>query len=344
MQLEELLNQYNYEFPDELIANSPASPRDSAHLLVFNRQTEQTQFDTFKNLAQYLPKNSVLVLNETKVIPARFYATKPSGGKVELLYLNNDGECISVLSKKPLEINSELQTEDGNIFTVTEKLEKGYSLKPNFTIPEFLNWLENYGETPTPPYIKNIPLSKNKLKEEYQTVFAKTPGSSAAPTASLHFTEELLKNLEQQGIIIEKILLHVGLGTFAPLTEKQIENKKLHEEYFEIPADTAQRLNTYKKENRPIIAVGTTVVRTLESASSKPDELTNLNGQTSLFIQEGYNFKFINGIITNFHVPKSSLLMLVSAFAGREKTLDLYKQAINKKYRLFSFGDGMLIL
>ncbi len=344
MQLEELLNQYNYEFPDELIANSPASPRDSAHLLVFNRQTEQTQFDTFKNLAQYLPKNSVLVLNETKVIPARFYATKPSGGKVELLYLNNDGECISVLSKKPLEINSELQTEDGNIFTVTEKLEKGYSLKPNFTIPEFLNWLENYGETPTPPYIKNIPLSKNKLKEEYQTVFAKTPGSSAAPTASLHFTEELLKNLEQEGIIIEKILLHVGLGTFAPLTEKQIENKKLHEEYFEIPADTAQRLNTYKKENRPIIAVGTTVVRTLESASSKPDELTNLNGQTSLFIQEGYNFKFINGIITNFHVPKSSLLMLVSAFAGREKTLDLYKQAINKKYRLFSFGDGMLIL
>lgn len=344
MQLEELLNQYNYEFPDELIANSPASPRDSAHLLVFNRQTEQTQFDTFKNLAQYLPKNSVLVLNETKVIPARFYATKPSGGKVELLYLNNDGECISVLSKKPLEINSELQTEDGNIFTVTEKLEKGYSLKPNFTIPEFLNWLDNYGETPTPPYIKNIPLSKNKLKEEYQTVFAKTPGSSAAPTASLHFTEELLKNLEQEGIIIEKILLHVGLGTFAPLTEKQIENKKLHEEYFEIPADTAQRLNTYKKENRPIIAVGTTVVRTLESASSKPDELTNLNGQTSLFIQEGYNFKFINGIITNFHVPKSSLLMLVSAFAGREKTLDLYKQAINKKYRLFSFGDGMLIL
>ncbi len=344
MLLEELLNQYDYKFPEELIANSPASPRDSARLLVFNRKTEHTEFDIFKNLAQYLPKNSILVLNETKVIPARFYVTKPSGGKVELLYLNNDGECISVLSKKPLEINSELQTEDGNIFTVTEKLEKGYSLKPNFTIPEFINWLENYGETPTPPYIKNIPLSKNKLKEEYQTVFAKTPGSSAAPTASLHFTEELLKNLEQQGIIIEKILLHVGLGTFAPLTEKQIENKKLHEEYFEIPAHTAEKLNTYKRENRPIIAVGTTVVRTLESASTNTGELTNLNGQTSLFIQEGYNFKFINGIITNFHVPKSSLLMLVSAFAGREKTLELYKQAINKKYRLFSFGDGMLIL
>ena len=341
--LEQLLDQYDYEFPEELIANAPANSRDSARLLVYDRNEKKPRDDVFQNILEYLPKNSVLVLNETKVIPARFYAQKSSGGKVEMLYITHTQNNFHALSKKPL-AQGDVLTAPSLELRVIKKLDKGYEFKPSISIPEFLHWLEEHGETPIPPYIKNVPLSKEKLKAEYQTVFAKTPGSSAAPTASLHFTEELLEKIQSYGIPVEKVVLHVGLGTFAPLTEKHITEGKLHHEYYEIPEEVARRLEKYKKEGRAIIAVGTTVVRTLESASDEHGNFVNLAGNTTLFIQEPYTFKFVNGIITNFHVPRSSLLMLVSAFVGREKTLELYRQAVQKKYRLFSFGDGMLLL
>lgn len=337
------LNSFNYIYPENLVAQAPVSPRDSAKLLIYNRSTRQIIQTQFKHLPKYLPKSSVLVFNETQVIPARFFVSKPTGGKVELLYLNHTPSHFTALANKPLKPGTTL-THSSLQFIVIKKLTKGYSFQVNLSMPQFLIWLQTHGLTPIPPYIKNTPLSEKKLQKEYQSIFAKHPGSSAAPTASLHFTQRLTNQLLAQGHKIEKITLHVGLGTFAPLTEENLNTQKLHSEFYEISAPTAKRLNRFKLQGIPIIAVGTTVVRTLESASNPKGLLTRLTGHTSLFIQEDYQFKFINNLITNFHVPQSSLLMLVSALTGRQQLLKLYEHAIQNKYRLFSFGDGMLIL
>jgi S-adenosylmethionine:tRNA ribosyltransferase-isomerase len=232
----------------------------------------------------------------------------------------------------------------GCTLTVLEKTTKGYLLKPNFPITQIYDILEKHGTTPIPPYIKNPNLEEQKLREDYQTIFAKHQGSVAAPTASLHFSEKLIEKIKSAGIQIEYVTLHVGLGTFAPLTEDHIKSGNLHEEWYEVSTDTAERLNQAKEQGKIIIPVGTTSTRTLESASDENHKLKKLTGTTTLFIQENYQFKFADSIITNFHVPKSSLLMLVSAFATRKKLLEIYKTAITKNYKLFSFGDGMLIL
>lgn len=415
-----LIAQYDYQLPEELIAQEPAEPRDSAKLLVYNKETNKTDFDTFANLAKYLPEKAVLVFNQTKVLPARLLAKKPTGGTVELFYVKTIGDCIEVMANKLLVAGSTLEVENPHLtspwstrgrndktsssifkegggwvgdtptFTVISKVDRYYHLKPSFPVEQIFSVLEQYGKTPIPPYIKHTPLSENELRQKYQTVFAKEKGSVAAPTASLHFTNELMEKIKAAGHDIKFVTLHVNLGTFAPLTETHVKENKLHEEWYSIDEETTAFLDKAKQAGRPIIAVGTTVVRTLESSSCHsrvggdfsspnvkgriPDRvgddkyysssgakrsrevggsqdqssrqartITKLSGATDLFIHEGYQFQFITGMITNFHVPKSSLLMLVAAFIGRKKLFELYDQAIERRFRFFSFGDGMLI-
>lgn len=337
-----IIDGYNYEFPQELIAQKPAHPRDSAKLLVYDRKTKAVSFDIFRNIGKYLPKSTVLVLNETKVLPARFEVTKVTGGKIKLLYLNGDNNVFSALSPRKLHPGEVLKFRSNEI-TVTKVLEEGYRFKAINKSFDIKKELEKYGDTPLPPYIKNSPLTKSEIKKEYQTVFAKKYGSVAAPTASLHFTKKLLESLKKQGIKEEKVTLHVGLGTFATVTEENIKESKLHSEYYEINKGIADKLILAKKHGSAIIPVGTTALRTLESAF-EGGKFKKLSGDTDIFIKEGDKLKFADGLITNFHVPKSSLIMLVSALIGREKTLELYGLAIKNKFRLFSFGDAMLIL
>ena len=340
---EKLLNRYDYQIPPALIAQKPALPRDSAKLLVYNKNSGVTRFSTFAHIAEYLPKNSVLVLNETKVIPARLAVKKETGGKAEILYIRTVGELIEVMADRKLAVGSKLTLAPKINFTVVGQKEKYYHLKSSFPLSRLLGVLNRYGQMPLPPYIKHSPLSRNDLKEKYQSVFARKAGSIAAPTASLHFTQRLLRKIEKSGVKIRFVTLHVNLGTFAPLTEENMKTGRLHEEYYEIDKKTADFLNRQKKKVAPIIAVGTTTVRALASAADKNTRLSKLSGATDLFIREGYRFKFADGIVTNFHVPKSSLLMLVASFTGREKLLEFYREAIKKKFKFFSFGDGMLI-
>ena len=349
--LEKTLKKYDYLVPPNLIAQKPAHPRDSAKLLIYTKpkifshsaECENIAFDTFINISKYLPKNSVLVFNDTKVLPARLILKKQTGGRVRILYTETKNGLMEVMADRKLNIGSKLILTPKIYFSVKNRSEKYYYLKPSFPISRLFSVLDKFGKTPIPPYIKHSPLSESKLRQEYQAIFAKQKGSVAAPTASLHFTKRLLKKLKASGVAVEFITLHVGLGTFAPLTEKNLKTGKLHGEFYSISPATAKRLNRYKKEGRPIIAVGTTSARTLESAANNKSQITNLKSETKLFIQEGYEFKFIDGIVTNFHIPKSSLLMLVSALVGRKKLSDLYKKAISNKFRFFSFGDGMLI-
>src|SRR3989344_3106745 len=338
------LQDYNYIFPKELIAQKPAHPRDSARLLVYNRRKNKVLYDRFINLAEYLPENAVLVFNQTKVVPARVRVRKATGGKAEILYLGKADNYIQILADRKLEIGSELFIKNKAVFRVQRQETKYYFLECLFPIAKIYSFLEKNGEAPLPPYIKHSPLSQSKLKQEYQTIFAKQQGSVAAPTASLHFSKRLLRKLKAAGIKTEFITLHVGLGTFAPVTEENLKKGILHTEWYEIPRRTLVRLNSYKKEKRQIIAVGTTVTRTLESASNPSGKLEKRQGDTNLFIQPGYYFKFVDGLMTNFHVPQSSLLILAAALVGRGKIMELYQEAIKRKFRLFSFGDGMLIV
>jgi len=345
MRLAKLLKQYDYSLPEKLIAQKPASPRDSARLLVYSKKNKTIKFDTFKNIGNYLPKNSVLVFNQTKVVPARLQLIKPAGGRVEMLYINHDKLTVKILANKKLRIGDipKIAGRQFLEFKVVKKESPFYFLKPNFPVSRIKEILEKYGKTPLPPYIKHSPLSEKQKKEQYQTVFAKAGLSVAAPTASLHFTKNLITKLKKQGIEIKYLTLNVNLGTFAPLREENLKTGKLHSETYEIDKKTATQLNLAKKQGRPIISAGTTVVRTLETATVL-GMLKNLSGQTQLFIQPGFDFQFTSGLITNFHVPRSSLLMLVSAFTEKKTLLNLYQTAIKNNFRFFSFGDGMLIL
>lgn len=338
------LHRYDYALPRKLIANFPVAPRDSAKLLVYKRNEDKVFYDTFLQLPEYLPKGALLVFNQTKVLPARLVLTKDTGGRVRALCIGEYGGCVKALSEKTLAVGSKLWIKHPLCFLVQGKEHSFYFLKPSFSLSRLPRVLEEYGITPIPPYIKNTPLSEGELRVKYQSVFAKERGAVAAPTASLHFTSRLLLKLKRRGFDCRFITLHVGLGTFASLTEETLRRKKLHGEQYIIDRSTAYVLNQAKKAGRPIIAVGTTVVRTLESAADRKGHLGRLSGETQLFIREGYRFKFVDGMVTNFHVPKSSLLMLVSAFAGREKVFELYEKAIQKRFRFFSFGDGMLLL
>ena len=342
--LDQLLRQYDYAFPSRAIAQAPASPRDSARLLILSRRTGAVSFDVFQNIGAYLPPRSVLVLNETRVLPARLAVRKETGGMARILYLGNDGEHVSALSDRTLRVGSRVLVSPRRSFLVVGRRNETYTLFPSFSANDIESVLHRFGEVPLPPYITKTPLAGKRLRDAYQSVFAKRIGSVAAPTASLHFTKRLLRKLERSGISIRYVTLHVGLGTFLPVREEQLRSGRLHRERFSIDAKTASFLNTAKKDGRPIIAVGTTVTRTLESAAEGRGRITRRSGETDLFIREGYHFSFVDGMVTNFHVPKSSLLMLVSAFAGRKKILSAYESTIQDGFRLFSFGDGMLLL
>lgn len=339
---EDLLEKYDYSLPERFIAQSPASPRDSAKLLIYNRRTDNIETDTFKNLVKYLPENSVLVFNNTKVIPARLHVKKHTGGNVEILFLEQNENSIKVLANKKLDKDSTLYLDEHITFKVLEKIENEYVLLPSFPIQDLFSVLDTHGTTPIPPYIKHNSQNEKTLRKEYQTVFAKDAGSVAAPTASLHFTNNLMKEVEKAGHSIYFVTLHVNLGTFSKLTEKHVDEGRLHKEYFEIDGKTLQALNAEKENGKNIIAVGTTVVRTLESSVNKK-LLQKESGTTDLFITEDYTLKFVDSVITNFHVPKSSLLMLIASFIGRKKLLELYSFAQKNNFRFFSFGDGMLI-
>lgn len=344
-EFEKLLAQYDYELPPELIAQEPARPRDAARLMVYQRETNTVSLDTFSNLSSYLPPRAVLVFNKTRVIPARLFMRKESGGHVELLYLRSVRDALEMLAHRKLGVGARLLLRSKKIFVVESCSALGiYRIRPQFAIPDIRGFLKRYGHTPIPPYVRHTQLTEAELRRHYQTVFARQSGSVAAPTASLHFMDRSLRQLEDAGYAVRFVTLHVGLGTFAPLREEQVVRARLHEEQYNIDKSTATFLNRAKQEGRPIIAVGTTVLRTLESASDARGVLKKLGGSTDLFIRPPHKFNFINGMITNFHVPKSSLMMLVAALVSREKLFELYAQAIREKFRFFSFGDGMLLL
>lgn len=347
--MNQLLRLYDYALPKERIALRPTSPRDAAKLLVYDRETHEIAVSTFRRLGEWLPPRSVVVLNDTKVIPARLTVYKPTGGKVELLYLGSSHNHITVLADRRIEPGWKLRGPRGLTLTVLRHDGHEYTLRPLMPVSAFLRLLNHDGSTPLPPYLRHSPLSERERRVMYQTVFAKRAGSVAAPTASLHFTDRLLKSLRRQGTAVEYVTLHVGLGTFAPLTVKHLKTKKLHIETYEISEVATARLNRYQAAGRPIIAVGTTVARALESATRLPDgqarrgRLTPGRRPTDIFITPGYTWKFTDGLITNFHVPRSSLMMLVASLVGRERLLALYRYAVKKKFGFFSFGDGMLI-
>lgn len=342
MNIEQLLSQYDYALPEARIAQKPASPRDGSKLLAYDRTTGTITESTFAHIGEYLPKDAVLVFNQTKVIPARLTVTKPTGGTARILYVAKSDNMIKAMSDRKLVVGTDVRIANGLFLTVVRQEEKYYFLRPSFPMKDLGSVLDKHGITPIPPYIKESPLKEHELRKKYQTVFAKHTGSVAAPTASLHFTDRLMKKLQKQGIDIRFVTLHVNIGTFAPLTQEHLNTEALHTESYEIDAKTAAFLNKAKAQGRPIISIGTTVVRTLESASQGA-ELKHLSGETRIFIREGYRFKFIDGMVTNFHVPQSSLLMLVAALIGKDKLFELYHLAIKRKFRFFSFGDGMLI-
>ena len=332
---------YDYHLPKSLIAQKPVFPRDSAKLLVYYRDQGKIVEDSFYNLDKYLPDKSLLVMNNSKVIPARIIARRPSGGKCEILVVKKTRAGVyQALFSRAIPIGETLTLAGGLTIKVVQQKGPDYYFKINLTTAEFITYLEKYGQMPIPPYIKN-PDSLKKLKTQYQTIFAKQYGSIAAPTASLHFTKRLLLKLHRLKVSQEFITLHVGMGTFSPLTERHFVTNQLHGEYYRVAKSAWQKIMDAYREKKQIIAVGTTSVRTLEGITKTLD----LFGETKLFIKPGYRFKLVSGLLTNFHLPQSSLLLLVAAFIGdRDKTLALYKYAVEHNYRFYSFGDAMLIL
>lgn len=344
------ISDFSYDLPRDLIAKTPAHPRSYCRLLVYSNG--EIFDDFFYNLGRYLKAGDLLVLNDSKVFPARLYGQKKSGGKVEILLLEKLGQHWQVLVGGKINEGEKIIFTNNFFAKVIEKFGKEAKIKFNLSGEKLWRQIEKIGKTPIPPYIKNTSLSEKNLRREYQTVYARVFGSSAAPTAGLHFTKKLIGELKSQGIEIAEVNLHVGLGTFVPISDKNIRQKKLHPEKFSIPRSTMRKIIETKKSGGRIIAVGTTTVRALESAAKKilPGE-KEISGATDIFIQPGFKFKIIDGLITNFHLPHSSLMMLVAAFLqskgeknGQKKLLDLYQTAIRKKYRFYSFGDAMLVI
>ncbi|MBE5733810.1 MAG: tRNA preQ1(34) S-adenosylmethionine ribosyltransferase-isomerase QueA [Clostridiales bacterium] len=337
-------SDFDYQLPPELIAQTPVTPRDSSRLLVYDRQLDKVYHKHFYDIKQFLKKGDVLVRNNTRVLPARMFGYTPNGGKVEVLLLKrfnlNEWEVLVKPGKKAkpgakLVFNQELSLE------VIETIEQSGSRRVKFFYDGvFEDVISRIGEMPLPPYITE----KLNDKERYQTVYAKVDGSAAAPTAGLHFTDNLIEEIKAMGVEIVDVLLHVGLGTFRPVKSEDILEHHMHSEYYEVDQHACDVINKAKKEGRRIIAVGTTSVRTLESVADQDGFLTATKGNTEIFIYPPYKFKCVDALITNFHLPKSTLLMLVSSLSTREKILELYNLAVQEKYRFFSFGDACMIL
>lgn len=336
-------SDFYYDLPPELIAQTPVEPRDSSRLLVYNRRTQETEHRIFRDVCGYLKAGDVLVVNNTKVLPARMFARTANGGVVEILLLKRlDKDKWEVLCKpgKKCAVGKSFKISDKLSFTVEGITDSGERIVRFGYCGVFENILEEVGSMPLPPYIKEKLADKNR----YQTVYAKTDGSAAAPTAGLHFTPELMQKIKSAGVEIVEVLLHVGLGTFRPVKEDIITDHKMHGEYYEVSAQAAETINRAKAEGRRVIAVGTTSVRTLESATGDDGVIKAGSGETHIFIYPPYKFKCVDALITNFHLPESTLVMLVAALTGREKILELYNTAVRERYRFFSFGDAMLVL
>lgn len=346
---------FNYTFPKELIANTPTTPRDSSRLMVVEKNSGTVlSKHTFKDLVSILDENTVLVFNNTKVFPARVIATKKTGGKVELLFLRNTAKNTwEALHKGKVSFGDVLYLKNIKLEVVSQQ-DKLINVSFSCREKDLFSYMKIYGKTPIPPYITPTDTQKI-LNKRYQTIYAKYLGSAAAPTAGLHFTKELLQTLKSKGVVMEYLTLHVGLGTFAPVENTDITKHKMHEEYVSINSLTTSKLNRYKLQGKTIIAVGTTTLRALESATDSKGILHPISRDTNIFIYPPYKFKFATGLITNFHLPKSTLLALVSAFASFPNTTSkfvsfkesllgkAYHKAKSHKYRLFSFGDAMLI-
>lgn len=336
---------FDFHLPEELIAQTPLEKRDSSRLLIVDRETGQFSDQHFDNIIDQLEPGDALVMNNTRVLPARLYGTKPeTGGHVELLLLKNtQGDSWEVLAKpaKRLRVGTRVSFGDGRLTaTVTEELEHGGRIVRFDYQGIFLEVLESLGEMPLPPYIHE----KLEDRERYQTVYAKENGSAAAPTAGLHFTEELLDKIAAKGVKLVYLTLHVGLGTFRPVSVDNLEEHEMHSEFYSLSEEAAETLRQVKASGHRIIAVGTTSIRTLETIGSKFEgQIQADSGWTNIFIKPGYQWKVVDAFSTNFHLPKSTLVMLVSAFAGRQLTLEAYEHAIAERYRFFSFGDAMFI-
>ena len=338
------INLFDFELPEELIAQKPSDKRDHSRLLVIDKINKTYEDRLFYNIIDYLRPGDVLVRNNTKVIPARLHGVKEvTGAHVETLLLKQvDGDIWECLTKpaKSLKVGARINYGDGKLFAeVVEERDEGLRLIKFIYDGIFLEILDQLGNMPLPPYIKKQ-LCEN---DRYQTVYAKHVGSAAAPTAGFHFTNELFEEIKAKGIEVVDVTLHIGLGTFRPVKVQDTKDHVMHSELYEIDQKSCDILNKAKKENRRIIAIGTTSVRTLEANMSEYGIFTPSKKETNIFIEPGYTFKAVDAIITNFHLPKSTLIMLVSAFMGREFTLEVYKHAVENKYHFFSFGDSMFI-
>ncbi len=338
------VTEFDYELPEELIAQTPIEKRDESRLMVLNRKEHTIEHKTFKDIIDYLEPGDCLVRNNTKVIPARIYGKKETGANIEFLLLNNiEGDIWETIVRpgNKLHIGTKVIFGDGLLTAEILDTMPGGTRKVLFTYEGIFNEiLDKIGLMPLPPYIHE----ELKEKDRYQTVYAKYEGSAAAPTAGLHFTKELLEKIEQKGIDIANVTLHVGIGTFRPVKEDTVEAHEMHSEHFYIKQEDCDKINKAKKNGKRVIAVGTTSCRVLETIAN-PEEGTvePIESDTQIFIYPGYKFKCIDGLITNFHLPQSTLLMLVSALAGKDYIMKAYNEAVQEKYKFFSFGDAMFI-
>lgn len=339
------LIDFDYELPPGLIAQEPVEPRDQSRLMVYNRRTKEVKHRLFKDLLEYLNKGDTLVINDTKVMPARLWAIKEgTGARIEVVLLRaldkNKWEVLVKPGKKARPGTKLIFGEGLLEAEVLDTTEVGGRILDFHYQGIFEEILDQLGQMPLPPYITKVLTDQ----ERYQTVYAQTWGSAAAPTAGLHFTPELLKAIEAKGVNVAKVLLHVGLGTFRPVKTENILEHQMHAEFYEISPQSAKLINQTKAAGKRVVAVGTTSVRTLETSGGSDGQVKAGSGWTDIFIYPGYTFKIVDALVTNFHLPKSTLIMLISAFAGRQEVLDLYQEAVTKEYRFFSFGDAMLLL
>ncbi len=338
------VKEFYYDLPEELIAQVPILKRDESRLMVLDRENKTIEHKVFKDILDYLKPGDCLVRNNTKVIPARIYGKKETGANVEFLLLNNiEGDIWESIVRpgNKLHVGTKVIFGDGLLKAEILEVMEGGTRKVKFTYSGIFNEiLDQIGLMPLPPYIHE----ELKERDRYQTVYAKYQGSAAAPTAGLHFTEELLEKIKEKGVEIANVTLHVGIGTFRPVKVDKIEDHHMHSEHFYIKKEDVEKINNTKKNGGRIISVGTTSCRVLESVADENGLVKETEGDTSIFIYPGYKFKCINGLITNFHLPESTLLMLVSALAGKEYMMKAYEEAVREKYRFFSFGDAMLIV
>ena len=337
------VSDFNYNLPEELIAQTPIEKRDESRLMILNKSNKTIEHKKFKDIINYLQPGDVLVRNNTKVIPARLYGKKETGANVEFLLLNNiEGDIWESIVRpgNKLHVGTKVIFGDGLLKADILDIMPGGTRKVKFEYKGIFNEiLDQIGLMPLPPYIHE----ELKQKDRYQTVYAKYNGSAAAPTAGLHFTPELLKQIEEKEIEIANVTLHVGIGTFRPVKEETVEKHEMHSEHYYIKKEDAEKINKAKKEGRRVIAVGTTSCRVLETVADENGIVKETEGDTQIFIYPGYKFKCLDGLITNFHLPQSTLLMLVSALAGKDFIMSAYEEAVKERYRFFSFGDAMLI-